>query len=143
MPACHKTVEFYYSIKQGQSVNISTTPFPNGGSVTVQSKYRFLTDASGNQIGYAIFNDTVSNITEGTVPDVYDVQNGTYFFNNVGTISYEYGYSSPDGSFPTGVQKFPVLTTSGTFLRYTGYITVNSDNTTGNRSVVIELTKKA
>lgn len=117
------TLNFQYTTKEGGSLNIvPTTSFPTSGTVTIKNKYRYLTDDDGNQIGYLLVSSSsVYNLNSNYVT----VENGTYSFNDGSAVSYQYSYpTNAEGTFPAVINKFPVLTASGNYLCYKGYITV-------------------
>lgn len=141
-------ITFNYNIANTQTANISTTSFPqpnntNGlglifsGYVNNTSSYTPLFDNFGVKIGYAIFNDTTSNL--GYNGKVYITEYATYFIEGEGSITYSYSWESINGtdSFEeNSIYVTRIIASTDNYYNKTGPIAINIDNL-GNRNITI------
>ena len=74
---------------------------------------------TNNQIGYKVSDDYIQQLTEGQ----YLIRiNTTYYFNNKGTISWQYNFVNSTASvlYPPGIPAISnVISTTGDFTTYT------------------------
>jgi hypothetical protein len=94
---------------------------------------------TNNQIGYKVADDYIQQLSAGQ----YLVRiNSTYYFNNTGTISWQYSFvnSIPSVLYPAGVPAISnVTSTTGQFTVYSNGEVKLIPSADGNRVVFITL----
>jgi hypothetical protein len=94
---------------------------------------------TNNQIGYKVADDYIQQLTNG----LYLVRiNSTYYFNNTGTISWQYSFVNtiPSVLYPAGVPAISnVTSTTGQFIVYSNGEVKLIPTADGNRVVFITL----
>jgi hypothetical protein len=136
-----KVLEFKYNQKtSGSSVVTMTGTYtsPGSGSFKDYQGYHVLYDSADNQIGNLTFSSQNNNILTDDA-GFYVTLTGTYFITIQGTITFIYSYlsDSDSSSLPSGIQTFEIYGGTGDFLNAVGTITVDADNVTGDREVVV------
>ena len=137
-----KVLKFNYNQKTSGSSTVVTTGVYTGtgsGTFTNNQGYRVLYDINDQLLGNFTFSSEINKLETG-VPGYYVIQTGTYFIEGSGTLSFSYPYrnTSDSSAYPPGLQTFTILCGTGSFLNASGTITIDANNTTGDRKVVIE-----
>jgi len=94
---------------------------------------------TNSQIGYKVTDDYIQQLRAGQ----YLVRmNSTYYFNNAGTISWEYSFlnSIPSVIYPAGIPAISnVTSTTGQFIVYSNGEAKLIPSADGNRLILITL----
>ena len=136
-----KVLEFKYNRETSGSIVETTTgtfSSPGSGSFKDYQGYHVLYDSGDNQIGNFTFSSENNNILTDDA-GFYVTLTGTYFITIQGTITFIYSYvsDSDSSSLPSGIQTFEIYGGTGDFLNAVGTITVDADNVTGDREVIV------
>jgi hypothetical protein len=140
---CKKQVlKFNYNQKtSGSSTVVATGVYTGTGSGTFTNNqgYRVLYDTDGQLLGNFTFSSQINNLQTG-VAGFYVIQEGTFFIPGEGNISWTYPYLNTSGTsaFPSGINKYNIGSGTGSFLNASGTITIDANNTTGERTAVIK-----
>lgn len=98
--------------------------------------YHYLT--YGNKIGYATFNDSISNL--GYNDETYVTEYATYFLEG-GSITYSYSWNSLDNSddFPVNTTVVSsIIASTGIYYNKTGQVAIRAESN-GYRVVIITI----
>jgi len=139
-----KVLTFQYNQKTSGSSTVVTTGVYTGtgaGTFTNNQGYRVLYDTNGELLGTFTFSSEINNLQTG-VQGYFVTQAGTFFIHDEGTIFWTYPYQniSDTSAYPSGINKFNIVSGTGAFLNALGTITIDANNTTGERNVVIKYT---
>ena len=126
-------LNLYYKTTEIKGDSLKLT---NGGCFILE--HTPIYNTSNNKIGIVTFSDTIQNNCNTS----YISETGTYFIENLGTVSYVYSFTkdlTSNVSFTPGtilIQKIEF--TSGIYIGYKGEIIINViDNILRNVSIII------